>query len=319
MTEPLKPPTKAELEKFASENCPPPDWESPAMMRKRKAEQEQAVTKRPPSSIVNKQCLSCGDNVAKEDCGWCKKCREAAAEQKRHEMAEREQQQRRREEEARRQEEQTRRERLAAIRKHLSFHLTTRGVPAILCDARFDQCQDLPRKAVEIARKWADHPEGSLVLAGPPGTGKTFLAVATLAEIIAAEEHDLTVCRFVSEATWLDSLRNEFGEIRIDRKPYAATILVYDDLGSAYMKDVRRGEVERLVRTRHAEQKPTIYTSNLSIQGIADVFGGRVASVLQEDRQIVKFGDVDLRLAGTIRPRRDRPAQPEGWEENPWD
>lgn len=223
---------------------------------------------------------------------------------------------RRREEEYQRQEAERRRQAcVSRIQPHLSFYLTTRGVPASLCDARLDECPDLSPQAVEMSCNWAGQPEGFLLLTGPPGAGKSYLAAAILARIVTDGPYVPSACCFIEEARWVDSLRNEYGCIHIEQRPYKKEFLVYDDLGASHVNDIRRAEIEKLIRTRHSRRCPTVFTSNLSLQEIADKFGGRVASVLQEGRQVMKFAATDLRLVGSIRTRPDRPERPEGFDE----
>jgi len=188
------------------------------------------------------------------------------------------------------------------LERTLPERLAASGVPAILREARLDTCPDLPAELVQTARAWAESPRGFLLLLGPPGAGKSHLAAATMAEVILKGKCPNPGAWFTTEAAWLAAVRLDFGQVVADERPHTTGLLVLDDIGSSYMNDIRRGELERLIRDRHAEKKPTILTTNLDLAGIDRVLGGRVLSALRQWEQINKFPRRDLRQDGSVRP-----------------
>jgi len=194
------------------------------------------------------------------------------------------------------------REREAAAQKrrnllaNLSNLLADRGIPARLTSARLDSCEDLPTRLVQAMRTWAKGPNGLVLFVGPPGCGKTWTAVATLAEALAREVVAPRDVQFITEADYLAEMRRGFEG---GRGPWSnhgePTLLVFDDLGAGSPSAWAIAEVEQLVVRRHAQLLPTVFTSNLDLPELARLLGGRVVSRLQEDRQFFVFPGLDLR------------------------
>ena len=88
--------------------------------------------------------------------------------------------------------------------------------------------------AFRLARQWADHPEGWLVLQGGPGCGKTHLAAAIANHRLATGD---SVC-FATVPDLLDELRAGYAPEadesfeQIFRRLLDVTLLVLDDLGA---------------------------------------------------------------------------------------
>lgn len=193
---------------------------------------------------------------------------------------------------------------LANVRENLGAHLRRMGVPRVLRGARFDRCPDLPGELIDQVCRWAGEPRGFLVLLGSPGSGKSWLAAAALADAVTSGRYRPDGCRFLVEADWLATVRIDFGAVVSDPVPMRSRLLVWDDLGSGYLNDVRVGEIERTIRARHADGRPTIFTTNFSGVQIGETLGGRVLSVLREGGRLLKVPAHDLRLKGGIRPTR---------------
>jgi DNA replication protein DnaC len=79
--------------------------------------------------------------------------------------------------------------------------------------------------------------------------------------------------------------------------PYAiAPALVLDDLGREPQD--RRGQVEELLIGRWGDGLPTIVTSNLEIEALAERYDGRLIDRFQEQRSEVVVTDERLRPGG---------------------
>lgn len=191
------------------------------------------------------------------------------------------------------------------VHLNLPLHLARAGVPPVLRSAQFDRCPDLPAKLVQRVRSWAESPQGFMpqgfmLLMGPVGGGKSWLAVSALACVLG----NGGAGRFVVERDWLGKVRNEYGNILVDRGPARTAFLAYDDLGACYTNDLRRGATQELLRERYDYGRPTIITSNLDLTTLDELLGSRVASVLREHGNVVGCGHLDLRQSGSLRPGR---------------
>ena len=137
-----------------------------------------------------------------------------------------------------RQAEREERDRLAILRENLPGVLERIGVPFAWRDARFQGCIDLPSKLIDRARTWAAQPAGMVLLCGAAGSGKTFVAVSILAEVLAAGLMYPEKAAFVGERELLDGVKAGFNgdgpgrESELMRRAKAAELVVLDDLAS---------------------------------------------------------------------------------------
>jgi len=181
-------------------------------------------------------------------------------------------------------------------------------LPAIYADAVVDHSAVL-----EWVRKVADAAAGarrapwlppmvstgpSLLLLGPVGTGKTH---QTWGAVRALALSGLSVTWQVTTAADLYArMRPRHGvdaETVFER--YAtAGVLVLDDLGAAKPSEWTEEVNYRLINHRYERAMPTLFTSNLLIQKLADRLGDRVVSRLNEMAYTATVGGGDRRKAG---------------------
>jgi len=197
-----------------------------------------------------------------------------------------------------------------AVRANLPAALARCGVPAHWRGASLGECVDLPGKLVEAARQWAESPFGIVLLYGPPGAGKSYLAVAMLRAVLESGTLPPASCRYIAEREFLDELKAGFDP---DAKPISPRLLppdhprrvgllLYDDMGAARQTDWSRGEVAALIEHRHADGLPTIITSNLDLPELSKAIDGRISSRIAEYGQVWQFPSRDLRITGTLTP-----------------
>jgi DNA replication protein DnaC len=182
-----------------------------------------------------------------------------------------------------------------AVRANPEAALMETDVPLRWIGARLDLCPDLPPDLIAQARQWGRNPAGMLLLYGPPGAGKSWLAVAILREVLTEGPYLPSACLYASERAFLDGLRASYGDgggeeqrparMLPARHPKRVPFLVFDDLGASRLTDWGRGEIAGLIEARHADDLPTIITSNIGPDGLAAAVDGRVASRIAESRQ----------------------------------
>lgn len=108
-----------------------------------------------------------------------------------------------------------------------------------------------------------------LLFIGIPGVGKTHLAVATLRALVGA---GMTTGRFLDFTSFVSDLQSTFDPSNPESKqnlldPVLNTgLLVLDDLGARQPTPFVNEILYLIVNTRYANQRPTIFTTNLQLE-----------------------------------------------------
>jgi DNA replication protein DnaC len=135
-----------------------------------------------------------------------------------------------------------------------------------------------------------------LMLCGDIGSGKTHLVVAVCRELLLAKK--IRSARFWDVTQLLTVLRKGENEEQneVTSSAMRTNVLVLDDIGAHKTSDWVREQVGMIVNYRWSNNLPMLVTTNESMDTIAQSFGARVASRLEEAVLIANICAPDHRL-----------------------
>jgi len=148
--------------------------------------------------------------------------------------------------------------------------------------------------AFYAAQKYAERPQGWMVIFGNYGAGKTHLAAATANELL--NNHYRVLFAVVPDL--LDHLRATFGpssEVEYDERFEAirdVQVLVLDDLGTENTTPWAREKLFQIVNHRYNYRLSTVFTSNRKPEDIDPrVFSRMSDRALCEQHIMIEAGD----------------------------
>lgn len=124
---------------------------------------------------------------------------------------------------------------------------------------------------------------------GPPGSGKTSLAVAMLFAAFAADSSFAP--RFVhAYRLGVARIQSKAGEGECEEvwAAMVAPLLLIDDMGSE--RDTANNAISDVIQERHAEGRPTWVTTGLSAEEVAKRYSGGCARRMFELATVIKLG-----------------------------
>ena len=139
----------------------------------------------------------------------------------------------------------------------------------------------------------------NLFFYGTVGTGKSFLSGCVAKELI---ESGHSVIYFSAAGLFELLSRNLFDyksredSAGLHEDLYGCDLLIIDDLGTEYTKNIAPSVLFSLLNGRHLNKKSTVISTNLSLEDIRNRYSDRVFSRITNQYHICKFTGIDIRM-----------------------
>jgi DNA replication protein DnaC len=140
----------------------------------------------------------------------------------------------------------------------------------------------------------------NLYFYGKPGLGKTYLCNCVAKELLDAGRSVLYLTAPKLFKTVEELRFGRDGEAAYDLRErmefiYSAELLIIDDLGSEFMTTVTSSEFFNILNTRLLEGKQMIFSSNLGLGELSEVYTDRVTSRIIGEFTLMLFIGEDIR------------------------
>lgn len=158
--------------------------------------------------------------------------------------------------------------------------------------------QQILNKAVNFVEDF-EHINKNLLFTGETGLGKTFLCNCIAKEIL---DNGYSVLYLTAPKFFGVLEQHKFNrDISLQEKEQISLIndvelLVIDDLGTEMITQFTQTETFNIINNRIIEKKPTIISTNFSIQEIKERYSDRIASRIIGNYEILQFLGDDIRI-----------------------
>ncbi len=146
-----------------------------------------------------------------------------------------------------------------------------------------------------------DETHENLLLIGNAGTGKTFLSSCIANYALKRQK----TVYYQTAFKLFECFENvKFGKLNAEdaeqadtiiRYVYDTDLLIIDDLGTEFVTQYTAATLFDIVNTRMLQNKSTIISTNLSLQGLEDTYSARFTSRITGAYQVLSFIGKDLR------------------------
>lgn len=164
--------------------------------------------------------------------------------------------------------------------------------PRVLTEDLNNPRLDTRRHPIPAIEKCIAAGQRMILLAGPPGTGKTVAAGYVICGMRGAQ-----FLRAIDYATWAQSYKTQWQA----EKAAMRSALLLDELGEE--DDYHRPRIDHLLSGRYndATACTTIVTTNMQVKAFGEAYGERIVSRFRDPRYCSIIACRD-----TVRPRRPR-------------